>query len=301
MDPVISEKLDQAVGILDEFDIDAWLIFVRETSQAPDPVLPLLLGVPLTWQSALILTRGGRRIALVGRFDEQPVRSVGGWREVAGYVEGIAAPLRELLRQIDPRRLAVNFSRDDVSADGLSHGMWLILQDYLEGTPFADRIEPAERVIAALRGRKSPTEIERIRAAIQTTEEMFEEVGRFLAPGRTEREVADFMQASVKRRGLGFAWDPDGCPIVNTGPASAVGHSRPTDLRIAPGHVVHIDFGVKQDGFCADLQRNWYVPSHDHSGPPVALQRAFEAVSTAIENAARALRPGVPGWQVDEA
>ena len=48
--------------------------------------------------------------------------------------------------------------------------------------------------------------------------------------------------------GVGEAWEYEGCPIVNTGPDSPVGHVHPTDLQIQPGHILHIDFGVKQDG-----------------------------------------------------
>jgi len=38
------EKSQQACEILDELDIVSWLVWVRETSQTPDPVLELILG-----------------------------------------------------------------------------------------------------------------------------------------------------------------------------------------------------------------------------------------------------------------
>ena len=37
---IVAEKVEQAIGLLKEFDIDAWLTFVRETTEAGDPILP---------------------------------------------------------------------------------------------------------------------------------------------------------------------------------------------------------------------------------------------------------------------
>ncbi len=47
-------KANQACDILNELEIDAWLVWVRETSQMADPVLDLVLGGDLVWQSALM-------------------------------------------------------------------------------------------------------------------------------------------------------------------------------------------------------------------------------------------------------
>ena len=54
---LIQQKVDQAIDILNELDIDVWMTFVRETSLVPDPALDLILGLEMVWQSAFILTR----------------------------------------------------------------------------------------------------------------------------------------------------------------------------------------------------------------------------------------------------
>jgi Xaa-Pro aminopeptidase len=112
----------------------------------------------------------------------------------------------------------------------------------------------------------------------------------------------DFAQERTRSRGLGFAWVADGDPIVNTGPDSMVGHGRPSELiRVEPGHVVHFDFGVLSEGYASDLQRSWYVGEARAPQLPEDVGRAFQAVHDAISAGARALRPGVEGWKVDEA
>lgn len=300
MSHLIAEKLDQAQGILEELDLDAWLLFVRESSQGGDTALPLVYEGSFTWQSALIVTRSGDRIAVVGKFDDGAVRAAGVWTDVIPYVQGIGAPLLEAVRRIDPRTIAINFSVDDYSADGLSHGMYLLLEKYFSGTPYADRFVSAENVVGALKGRKSAAEVQRIQAAIDTAQGIFDEVGAFAAPGVTEREIARFMLAAAKRRGVEPAWSAP-CPIVNTGPHSMIGHGLPSDLRIEPGHILHIDFGVRQDGYCSDLQRCWYVPRPGETGPPAAVAKAFDAVVRGITVGAELLKPGAEGWQIDHA
>jgi len=75
----------------------------------------------------------------------------------------------EALEKLNPGRIAINYSKSDVLADGLDHGLFLTLIDYLEGTPWQNRLVSAEKIIAALRGRKTPEELHRIRNAVETT------------------------------------------------------------------------------------------------------------------------------------
>ncbi len=307
MNEIVREKVQQAVGILEEFGIDCWLTLVRETTESGDPVLPLILGQALTWQSALLITRRGRRVAIVGKFDDGAVRGTGVWEQVHGYVQSLREPLLEVLGDLDPGRIAINYSENDVKADGLSHGLYRILTGYLEGTPYRERLCSAEDVIGALRGRKTPAEIVRIRRAIATTQSIFERVAGQVRPGWTERAVWEFMHEQITRRGLEPAWEWDGCPIVTTGPDSMIGHGRPSEhLQVRPGGILHLDFGVREQEYCADLQRCWFVPEAE---PPSAGRRSipapvaagFRAVRGAIEAGAAAMKPGVEAHTVDAA
>ncbi|HZQ07868.1 MAG TPA: hypothetical protein VFD70_14890, partial [Anaerolineae bacterium] len=82
------EKLEQANSILQELNMDAWLIFARETEETPERSWELLAPGMVVWQSALILTKNGDRIAIVGKGDDAMYRTSGWYTEVHSYVQG---------------------------------------------------------------------------------------------------------------------------------------------------------------------------------------------------------------------
>ncbi|MGB9521738.1 MAG: M24 family metallopeptidase, partial [Anaerolineales bacterium] len=150
-------------------------------------------------------------------------------------------------------------------------------------------------------GRKTKTEVERIRDAVQETEEIYKETFAYVRVGMSEKEIANFMKQRMLERGCTVGWNADNCPAVNAGPESPVGHAAPTDLKVQPGHIVHFDFGVKKDGFCSDIQRVMYFGRHGEKHPPKEVQRGLEIIVKAIEAAANTMRPGVSGYEVDAA
>jgi Xaa-Pro aminopeptidase len=302
MGSLVLEKAGQATGLLEELGIDAWLTFARETSAQRDPVLSLIYGPgDLTWQSALLFSRGGERVAIVGRYEVHSAEQVGVFDRVIGYDESIRKPLMETLAAWDPQGIAINWSMDDPHADGLSHGLYLALMDLLVGTPYIDRLLSAERLITALRARKTPAEVERIRAAVDTTRLIYERALDYARPGLSERDVSDFMHGQMADLGVDAAWEYGGCPIVNAGPESAVGHGAPGDLLIERGQILHIDFGVMQDDYCSDIQRVAYFLAEDEAEPPEPVARGFATVRAAIEAAVAACKPGARGVDVDAA
>jgi Xaa-Pro aminopeptidase len=297
---LVQEKLDQAVGILREQDVDLWLTFVRETSLTNDPCLDLIAGTYSAWTGAFLVAANGERIAIVGRFDAPAVEQTGGY-EVVGYDESIKPALRDAVERLAPRTIALNYSESDPAADGLTHGLWLVLREIFAETDVASRFVSSEAIVNALRGRKSPAEVDRIRAAARETEEIFDAVTSQLRAGLGELEVADLMHGEVARRGLGYAWGRDHCPAVNAGPEKEIGHAPPGELRTRRGELLHVDFGVTRAEYTSDLQRVWYFLDENETAPPDDVTHAWEALWASIDAGIDALRPGVAGWEVDAA
>jgi Xaa-Pro aminopeptidase len=223
------------------------------------------------------------------------------YQTVVPYHEGIGQPLREALSAYDPARIAINYSQRDVAADGLTLGNYRNLLEYLEGTPYGERLVSAEDVIAAVRGRKTPAEVTRIRRAVATTEALFDEIEAFVRPGMTQRQIASFVHGRIDEMGLGYAWEKQFNPIVTCGPHSAIGHAEPGDVPLERGHTLHIDLGVRQDEYCSDIQRMWYVLDDGEESAPAEVQHAFDTVLAAVRAGEKALRPGTPAFLVDAA
>ena len=296
---IYEEKLVQAQQLLGELDVDVWLLFTRETSMAGDPALKLIAPFDLTWELALLVDRNGTRLAIVGRYDVQPVEATGLFATVTSYDASIRDALCDALAALDPRSIAINYSTSEVAADGLTHGMYLRLLELLEGTPYAERLQSAHELVSRLRASKTTGEQAALVAALDAASGIFELIGQSIHTGVSERQLAELIHNATFEQGMGTAWPSSSCPIVNSGPDSPIGHATPTDLTVQPGHLVHIDFGVLRDGFCSDQQRMWYVD--DGSEPPEDVRRAWNIVRTAITRGFEALKPGVQGWEVDEA
>jgi len=298
---LIREKIAQAKNLLKEFDVDCWITFVRESQINGDPMLPFLAPADLTWHSAFIIAKDGSAYAIVGLYDQKTVEETGAYDNVEGFVEGIKKPFQAYMRRLNPQQIALNYSVGSEICDGITHGMFLTMHAMLAEIGMAGRIVSAEQLVSALRERKSPTELQRMRAAIAHTEEIFDLVSRFIKPGRTEKQIAAFMKEEVRKRGLQLAWEPQVCPAVFTGPETAGAHYAPTDRRVQPGHVLNMDFGVRVEGYCSDMQRTFYILEKGERKAPPEVQKGFATIVNAIEGARKALKPGAIGLDVDAA
>lgn len=297
---LIQEKVSQAIEILKEYEIDMWLTFVRETSGVRDPALDFLIGAnDLTWPSALMLTRKGEKVAIIGNLEKDALQRLNVFDEILGYDTAVSVPLRDTITRLNPDRIAVNTSRNNVHADGLTHAMYEILRDYLKGTTYADKLISAEPVINALRGRKTPVELERIRKAVEITDEIYKKTFDFVKVGMTEIEIGEYMHKLAHQYGVTFAWPSESCPAVNSGPASPFGHGGPTEIKVERGHILHFDFGVKYEDYCSDIQRVAYLLRKGETEAPPEVQRGFLTIRTAIEKSRQAMKAGVTGNSID--
>jgi Xaa-Pro aminopeptidase len=102
-----------------------------------------------------------------------------------------------------------------------------------------------------------------------------------LRPGIAERDVAQAIEAGLRRAGFSRpAFDT----IVASGPRAALPHGRASDRRLAAGELVVLDFGGVYGGYCVDLTRTVALgdPGPDARGWHAAVLAAQAAAIAAV-------------------
>lgn len=295
------EKIQQAIAIMNESDTetDLWMVIDKESELMSDPIMDFIVGAGVTWLSFFLLFKTGEKYAVVGNLDAEKFKRMGIFDEIFPYKGTPKDDLLKLLNRHAPKTIALNYSIDSPSADGLTYGKYLKLLELLKGTDFVNRFQSSEGIIAKLRGRKSNEEIRRIKKAIEYTLDIYSKISDNVTPGMTEKEVAAFITAERLKLGLEPAWEEDHCPSVFTGPQESGAHSGPTDAKLQRGHVFNTDFGVYVEKYCSDLQRTWYVLKEDETRAPEEVLKGFDTIVQSIQLAFDAIRPGVRGIDID--
>ena len=294
---LIKEKHEQVKEAMKNFGIECWLIYARETEVNNEPVLTYIVGNDVVWDSAFVFLLKDTiftKIALVGNFDANSEREKQIWDTVIGYKEGLTAQLREIITNHNPNKVAVNYSLGDVSADGLTHGMFLKLNAMLQ----EQTLVSAEKIIQYLRSVKTETELKLIKKACELTEEINKTITENLTIGKTEIEIQKEFHDLLDKNEVIESWQRKSCPAVDVGPEKEFGHVGPTELKTKKGHTLHNDFGIKWQKYSSDLQRMWFFGTKEEV--PDELRNAFETVKGAIRKAFETIKPGMKGFEVDK-
>src|SRR5262245_30460607 len=149
---------------------------------------------------------------------------------------------------------------------------------------------PAGGLLERLRAVKEPVEVERMSAAAELADGVFEwAIERGLA-GRTEREVARACEARIRELGA----EPSFPPIIAAAENGALPHAEPGDREIGSAELVVLDMGAMLEGYCSDGTRTFAT-----GDPGEEAREVYDLVLTAQLASMAALRVGVTGREID--
>lgn len=114
------------------------------------------------------------------------------------------------------------------------------------------KLKPTTDVIKALRAWKDAAEIDKVRRAVQLTDDAFSHLVSRIQPGMTEKQAAWVIESYMREHGADrMAFDA----IVASGPNAALPHAVPGERTFNVGEPITIDIGAQVDGYNADMTR----------------------------------------------
>ena len=294
------EKLPIIYRVMNEKNIDAWLITGRESIMKSEPVLPVLGDIAFIIATTIIFLKEGKCLAIVSPLDVEGYKLIKGIDEVYEYTSTMEETIAEVLKKIQPKSIALNYSSNDSSSDGLSVGMHMMLEKVFKEIDYNGEIVSAFDIISKVRGIKTPSQIAKIKHCVIKADEYLRKVPSICKEGTTSLDIFNFLHEIAYSEGYGMSWVDSQCPGVNVDPNVPSGHMGIIETPIVKGYLINIDYGVSKDGYCSDIQRMYYVLNDDEDDAPEDVKRAFYVVRDATRAAKEFMKPGVTGFQVDQ-
>ena len=218
----------------------------------------------------------GRRAGVDGA-----VRDLGA--DVAYAVDEVAARLPELLRNVET--LHYTWGRD-APTDDLVRG---VLEQHRQARPRRGhgigQVRDPEPAIHEMRLFKDAYELDRMRAAAQTSVAAHLRVLREAQPGMHEYELEALLEYEFRVRG---ARAPAYGSIVGSGDNATILHYRENRSPLVDGQLVLVDAGAEVDLYAADITRTF--PAGRRFEP--AQHALYEVVLAAQKKALECVRPG---------
>ncbi|MDO5417417.1 MAG: Xaa-Pro peptidase family protein [Lachnospiraceae bacterium] len=153
------------------------------------------------------------------------------------------------------------------------------------------RYQNASCCVDRIRAIKDSDERDKMRAASRINDACMEKASAFLKEGKTEKEVAAYIDHLYQEAGCEGNSFPT---IVSYGAHAADPHHEPDDTPLKAGDCIVIDMGCIKDGYCSDMTRTFFCQAADEKYAAI-----HDLVREANEKAESIIRPGVRFCDID--
>ena len=173
--------------------------------------------------------------------------------------------------------------------DGVTYAEFQTMQHQLAGLT----LHATTSFIETQRQIKSPSEIATIKKACAISDQAFNDLLKFVEPGKTEIEIANFLDFKMRDLGAsGISFNT----IVASGKRSALPHGRATHKPIEFGDTVTVDFGCYYDHYASDMTRTFFVGEVSPK-----MQEIYHVVQQAQQAVTNISAPGLTYADYDRA
>src|SRR5690606_18268795 len=279
VDEILENRFDNLLPkLMDDTGIDMWILISREYNE--DPVLKTML--PATWLNAR-----RRTILLFYRnkanntIDKLAVARYNVGKSIISAWDKEQEPdqwnrLVELISERNPRKIALDFSKDHNIADGLDKTDY---DEFMANLPkkFHSKVVSAEQLAVRWIETRTPREMTIFNQLVDITHDIIAEAfsEKVITSGvTTTTEVEWWMRQKVTDLGL-ETWFHPTVDIQRTS-EELVSHlysfsGRPDNMVIQQGDLLHCDFGITYLRLNTDCQELAYVLKREETEAPAFL------------------------------
>lgn len=277
---IILDRLNNLLPkVMSETDIDMWLVINREYEE--DPLFYSL--VPHTTFAArrtTMLVFSKDKEGKVERFtiSRYPISGYYDTRWEGGSLDDQWKRLAEVITELDPKKIAINTSKHWPLADGLTHGLYQLLENSLS-KKYQDRLVSAEPIVIRWMETRTEGELAIYPHIVNIARSVIAEAfsSQVITPGAT---TTDDVAWYIRERFEELQLRPWFQPYVNVQrKGDKVTKDSPffgaSGVVIQPGDVIHTDVGICYLKMCTDTQEMGYVLKLGEVDAPAGLKKAL--------------------------
>lgn len=294
-DQILKERLETILpNVMRKSQADCWIIASKEYHE--DILFDAI--TPASYVTARRITM------LVFLKDHGQIRRISlslPDEDLENYYEAYYDPKKEtqiealnrLLKEFDPKQIALNMSKEFAFGDGLSAGLYQTLCDEVDPI-FVERFMQDDLLAIKLLEIRTKTELSLyphvLEAAFSVIEDTFSK--KNIQPGTTTCQDLEFhMLQMVQDMGL-TCWFSPTIDLQRDGEGPRFYGT------IEKGDYLHCDFGIRYLNLCTDTQRNAYVAKDEETEIPSFIKEGF-AINNRFQDIVRScFKKGKTGNEV---
>ena len=269
-DQCLKERLEIILPqVMEDADVDMWIVASKEYHE--DPTFKAMVPAEYLTARRITMFAFSKEADGIHRYSlSMPDKSVAKFYESKWQFgkEDQMVALKRLIEEKDPKRIALNMSKEFAVCDGFSIGLYQMFKESL-GEDIMNKMVNDDLLAMKFMEIRTPTELKLMPEVMSVAHDIMERMYTtdVIKPGiTTTNDLEWFMKEEVNKLGLTYWFEPTMDLQRKNGD-----ESRYDSCVIQKGDLLHCDFGIYYMNMCTDTQRLGYVAKDDEDTMPQSL------------------------------
>ena len=269
-DQCLKERLEIILPqVMEDADVDMWIVASKEYHE--DPTFKAMVPAEYLTARRITMFAFSKEADGIHRYSlSMPDKSVAKFYESKWQFgkEDQMVALKRLIEEKDPKRIALNMSKEFAVCDGFSIGLYQMFKESL-GEDIMNKMVNDDLLAMKFMEIRTPTELKLMPEVMSVAHDIMERMYTtdVIKPGiTTTNDLEWFMKEEVNKLGLTYWFEPTMDLQRKNGD-----ESRYDSCVIQKGDLLHCDFGIYYVNMCTDTQRLGYVAKDDEDTMPQYL------------------------------